>query len=481
MNEWQSGNNKNERETSEKSVQGCIIMGYELSDEDIILKARALMPDVVEDLRHLIRHRSVAFSGYPSEPVNTMADATVAMLKRYGLQNACLMEIPGGYSAVYGEIPPPPGAPTIMMYAHYDVQPAHREDGWDTDPWMPVEKGGRVYGRGAADDKSGIMITAASLKIFGGKPPVGVKVLIEGEEETTGHLEEFVTSHPEFFRCDVFIIVDNGNLSVGDPALITTLRGEVSCIIDVHTLDHAVHSGSFGGAAPDALVSLIRILATLHDARGDVAVKGLRSDATGTMEYQEEIYRQNAGLLEGVDLIGTGPISSRLWSKPSVTVIGIDAPSIRAASNILIPRASAKISMRISPGADPHRELRLLTDHLHAVAPWNVHVEVREVSHNPGFICPTDGPGFATASRALETAFKKPVRKMGAGGSIPLLQVLHNAVPQAEFILWGAQDTSFSRIHGTNESVDIYELERLIVAQSLFLQFMKKGDEMQVR
>ncbi len=163
-------------------------------------------------------------------------------------------------------------------------------------------------------------------------------------------------------------------------------------------------------------------------------------------------------------------------------MIGIDAPSISAASNILIPRAFAKISMRISPGADPHRELHLLTDHLHTVAPWNVHIEVREVSHNPGFICPTDGAGFATASRALETAFEKPVRKMGAGGSIPLLQVLHNAVPQAEFVLWGGQDTSFSRIHGTNESVDISEMERLIVAQSLFLQFIKKkGDKMQIR
>jgi len=450
-------------------------MENELSDNEIFRKARALMPDVVEDLKHLIRYRSVAFPGYPSEPVKAMADATVEVLKQYGLQDVHLIDIPGGYPVVYGEIQAPLGAPTIMMYAHYDVQPAQREDGWDTDPWMPLEKGGRIYGRGAADDKSGIMITAASLKIFGGKPPVGIKVLIEGEEETTGHLEEFITSHPEFFKCDVFIIVDNGNLSVGDPAIITILRGEVSCIIDVQTLDHAVHSGSFGGAAPDALVSLIRILATLHDARGDVAVKGLRSDTIGNMEYREEIYRQNAGLLEGVDLIGTGPLSSRLWSKPSVTVIGIDAPSISTASNILIPRASAKISMRISPDADPHRELHLLMDHLRAVAPWNVHIEVREVSDNSGFICPTDGSGFATASRALETAFKKPIRKIGAGGSIPLLRILHNAVPKAEFILWGAQDTSYSRIHGTDESVDIHELERVIVAQSLFLQYLKKG------
>jgi acetylornithine deacetylase/succinyl-diaminopimelate desuccinylase-like protein len=450
-------------------------MENELTFEEILKKTRALMPDVLKDLRLLITHPSVAFPGYPTAPVNAMADATVAVLKRYGLQDVRLLDIPGGYPAVYGEIPPPHiGAPIIMIYAHYDVQPAHREDGWETDPWIPVEKGGRVYGRGAADDKSGIMITAASLGIFKGKPPVGIKVLIEGEEETTGHLEEFISAHPEFFQCDVFIVVDNGNLCPGDPALITTLRGEVSCIIDVHTLDHPVHSGSFGGAAPDALIALIRILSTLHNTHGDVAIQGLRSYTIENMVYKEEIYRQNAGLLKGVDLIGTGPLSSRLWSKPSVTVIGMNAPTIGAASNILIPRASAKISLRISPDADPHRELHLLMDHLRAVAPWNVHVEIRGVSDNPGFICPTDGPGFATARSALATAFEKPVQEIGAGGSIPLLHVLHNAVPRAEFILWGAQDASYSCIHGTDESVDIHELERVIVAQSLFLQLMRK-------
>ena len=449
-------------------------MGNELTFEEILRKAGALMPDVLDDLKSLVRYPSVAFPGHPAEPVNSMAEATVAVLKRYGLQDARLMDIPGGYPAVYGEIPPPPGAPTIMMYAHYDVQPAQRGDGWDTDPWMPMEKDGRIYGRGAADDKSGIMIIAASLKIFGGKTPVGVKVLIEGEEETTSHLGEFVSVHPELFRCDMFIIVDNGNLSVGDPALTTSLRGEVSCIIDVRTLDHAVHSGLFGGAAPDALVSLIRILATLHDTQGSVAVKGLQSYTFENTGYKEETFRQNAGLLTGVDLIGTGSISSRLWSKPSVTVTGIDAPSISAASNILIPRASAKISMRISPDADAHRELHLLMDHLRAVAPWNVRVEVREVSDNSGFICPADGPGFAAARSSLETAFEKQVQEMGAGGSIPLLRVLRNAVPEAEFILWGAQDDSYAYIHGTNESVDIRELERFIVAQSLFLQLVSK-------
>jgi len=446
--------------------------GTVLPVKKIRRKVQELMPEVLEDLRDLITYPSVAFPGYPSQPVYDMADATVAVLKRYGLQEVRLMDIPEGYPAVYGEIPAMPGAPTVMMYAHYDVQPAEKEDGWETDPWTPVEKDGRLFGRGAADDKSGIVITAACLKVFDGKPPVGIKVIIEGGEEGADHLEEYVTAHPEFFSCDVFIIADNGNLTTGDPALTMTLRGEVSCIIEVRTLDHAVHSGSFGGAAPDALVSLIRILATLHDSHGDVAIKGLHSCPPPPIQYPEELYQRDAGLLGGVEVIGTGPLSARLWAKPSVTVIGIDAPSVKGAANILIPHAAAKISMRISPNADADHELQLLMDHLHAVAPWNVHVEVTKVTDNSGFVCPTDGPGYAAARIALETAFDKPVREMGAGGSIPLLHVLRAAVPAAEFILWGAQDASFSRIHGTNESVDLKELERFIVAQSLLLWFL---------
>ena len=452
-------------------------MDGEVPFEVIQNKTRTLMPDVEEKLKRLVRYPSVAFPGYPSGPVTAVADATAALLREYGLPGVRLIDIPGGYPAVYGECPAPPGAPTVMMYAHYDVQPARKEDGWVTDPWVAVEKDGRIFGRGAADDKSGIVTIAASLAVFDGKPPVGVKVLIEGEEETTSHLDAFVIAHPAFFRCDAFIIADMGNLSVGDPALTTSLRGEVSCIVEARSLESPVHSGTFGGAAPDALIALVRMLATLHDAKGDVAVPGLRTYSHGNPAYPAGLYRESAGLLNGVDLIGTGSLGTRLWSKPSVTVIGIDAPSINASANILIPKAAAKISMRIAPDADPRCELQILMDHLRSVAPWNVRVDMREVSMSSGFICPTGGPAFSAASRALETAFEKPVLEKGTGGSIPLLRLLHNAVPEAEFILWGAADVSCSHIHGTNESVDIGELERSIVAQSLFLSLMGSGQK----
>lgn len=443
--------------------------------DEIKERVATLMPEIVKDLGQLISHPSVAFPGYPREPVLAMADATVAVLKRYSLEDARLLDTGGAYPSVYGEIPASPGAPTVLMYAHYDVQPARREDGWDTDPWIPVVKNGRLFGRGSSDNKSGIMIIAAALAIYGGRPPVGIKVIIDGEEETAGHLPEFITAHPDLFACDVIVVADSGSISTGEPALTTTLRGEVSCIVEVNTLDHRVHSGSFGGAAPDALVSLIRILATLHDANGRVAVSGLRIFPETELDYPEIFLRNDAGILEGVDLIGTGAVGSRLWSQPSATVIGMDVPSIPDSSNVLIPSAAAKISLRIAPDADPDRELGLLTNHLFAAAPWHCRVEVRATSRNPGFICATDGPGYTAAGTALEYAFGKKAARKGSGGSIPLLSVLRKAVPGSEFILWGAEDTSRSRSHGTCESVDIAELERYIVAQALLLQLLATG------
>jgi len=446
------------------------IMGSGLSAGGIEERVRALMPLVTEDLQDLIRYPSVAFPGYPPKPVHAAARATAAVLERYGLPGVRLLEIPGGYPAVYGEIPAPAGAPTVLLYAHYDVQPAQYGEGWESDPWTPVVRDGRIFGRGAADNKAGILMAAACLKVFGGRPPVGVKVLIEGEEETKSHLEAFVPARPELFACDVFIVADNGNLVKGEPALAATLRGVVSCTLRVRTLDHPVHSGAFGGAAPDALVALIRILATLHDAGGDVAVKGLASSAALPAEYPEALYRQNAGVLRGVSLTGTGSLGARIWSKPSVTVIGIDAPSLAASSNILIPEAAARVSLRIAPDADPARELAILMDHLRAAAPWNALVTVEPEGASAGFVCGTGGPGFAAAKEALEIAFRRPARIVGAGGSIPLMNVLHATVPGAEFILWGPEDADGSRIHGVNESVDCRELERFIVAQCLLLR-----------
>ena len=441
-----------------------------MNADQIRAKVDGMMPEVVADLGTLVEFASIAFPGFPSEPVVGTAQAVVDILKRYGAPDARLLEIPGGYSAVFAEVKGPEGAPTVMMYGHYDVQPAPAEQGWLTDPWKPTMKDGRLYGRGAADDKSGVLINAASLRVFDGRPPVNVKIVLEGEEETISHLEEFVEHNPELFTCDVFIIADMGNLKVGEPILTTTLRGDVACTVQVETLDHPLHSGVFGGPAPDALMALITMCARLVDADGTVAVPGVSAYDWPGADLDSDVFRENAGVLEGVDLIGTGTIGTRLWSKPSINVLGIDAPTVKEAANILIPKATAKVSMRIVPGADPDVEIDKLMAFLRSVAPWNAQVTVEPVKALNAFEAKSDGPAYAAARAAMKAAFGGDVGEAGSGGSIPLLGTLAVAAPDAEFILWGAEDMAMARIHGANESVDPREIADLIVAQALFMQ-----------
>jgi acetylornithine deacetylase/succinyl-diaminopimelate desuccinylase-like protein len=434
-------------------------------------RVAGLMPGLIEELATLVAIPSVAFPGFPEEPVHRMSEAVVDLLRRSGAGNARLLEIPGGYPAVWAEIPAPAGAQTVLLYAHYDVQPAPPEQGWDTDPFTATTKpDGRIYGRGAADDKSGLIIHAGVLQALGDDIPVGVKILIEGEEETISHLEDFVDANPAMFDCDAFVIADMGNQAVGRPALTTALRGEVSCTVRVRTLAFPVHSGVFGGAAPDALVALIKMLATLHDDAGDTIVPGVATGVWPGADVDAQVYQDSSGILPGVDLVGTGTLSSRLWAKPSATVIGIDAPSVAEAANILIPEATAKVSMRIVPGADADHELDLLVQHLTAVAPWHVEVEVTPIKAGWPFAVDMNGPAVLAAESGLSEAFGTPVEAIGSGGSIPLINSLKNACPRADVILWGAEDTALSRIHASNESVDPTEIQRMITAEVLTLQ-----------
>jgi acetylornithine deacetylase/succinyl-diaminopimelate desuccinylase-like protein len=428
------------------------------------------MSEVVADLRTLTAIPSVAFPGFPREPVLQAADATVALLRRYGIESARLLDIPGGYPSVYGELPGPPGSPTVLLYGHYDVQPAPPEQGWQTDPFRPVEQDGRLYGRGAADDKSGILQHAAAIRVLDGRLPVGIKILIEGEEETASHLGTFVDANPEVVRCDAFLIDDHGNPRVGEPVLSISQRGDAYCTVEVRTLDHAVHSGEFGGAAPDALMALIKLLATLTDDEGSAAVQGLaRFDWEGA-DFPDDLYRASAGLLDGVRYVGTGTLATRLWSSPSVTVIGMDVTPIRDASNVLYPVAKAELSMRIASGIDGEQQLAYLMDHLKRAAPYGAHVAVERLDVGQPFRARTDGPAFAAARGALTEAFGREPQLIGSGGSIPLLTTLQQAVPGAEFILWGAQDMERARIHGADESIDLAELGRCILAQARFFE-----------
>lgn len=436
--------------------------------EQIQSLTEGLMAEVTEDLAALVRIPSCAFPGFPPEPVLQTAHEVVELLGRYGAP-ARLLDVPHGYPAVYAEIPAPAGAPTILLYAHYDIQPAPHDQGWDFEPFEPFLQDGRLFGRGAADDKSGVMIIAAALRLYGGRPPVGVRVLIEGEEETGSSLESLIAANPSLVQCDAFVINDGGNMKAGEPELTAALRGIAACDVTVRTLRGMAHSGAYGGAAPDALMALIRILDSLLDEHGDVAIEGLRRFEWDGADLNEDDYRAAAGLLPGVGLMGTGSLATRLWARPSITAIGLDATPTAAASNSLLPEARARLSLRLAPGSDPQESLRLLMAHLHAHAPWGVEVITAPVQTGDAFSGNTGGPVFTAAQEALREAFGQEAKITGSGGTIPLLTTLQRVAPSAEFVIWGPGD-QHSQVHAANESLNMGELERMIVAEALLLE-----------
>ncbi len=447
--------------------------GRRMDYQNLQAAVASMMPQVRKDLERLVGIPSVSLPGFPPEPLPETAAAVADLLRTVGFENARVVEVPEGYPAVYGEIPGPPGAPTVLLYAHYDVQPPGPDEEWDSPPFEPTVRDGRMYGRGAADDKSGVAMHAAAVRAFGGKPPVEGKIIIEGEEETASHLDDAVLENPEPYGADVIVIGDVGNWKVGEPTLTTSLRGLAVCAVEVRTLKGPVHSGMFGGPAPDALMVLIRLLSNLLDENGNTAVEGLSHGSWDGLAYPEEEYRESAGLLPGVPLIGDGTVSDRLWARPSVTVIGLDAPAVEGAPNALIPEARATVSMRVPPGQDCQQARSLLAAHLRASAPWGVKVDVKEGQAGPAFAAETGGNGYTAARRAMREVYNKETVLMGQGGSIPLVSNLALAAPQAEIILWGAEDPA-AAIHSSNESVDLAELERCILTEALFLQYLSE-------
>jgi acetylornithine deacetylase/succinyl-diaminopimelate desuccinylase-like protein len=428
------------------------------------------MPRAVDELSRLVRIPSIAFPGYDDEPVRASAEATAEILESSGYGSVQLIELPNvDHPAVFGEVAGPAGAPTVLLYAHHDVQPEGPLDEWTSPPFDPEVRDGRLYGRGTADDKCGIVMHAASLRAWGGEPPVTVKVLVEGEEEASAeHLPFLIEGHRELLSADVIGVADGGNWRRGVPTLETSIRGVVDCVVTVRALDLAVHSGSYGGPAIDAISALARILSTLHDHDGGVAIEGLTHGEWEGLELSEEEFREETPLRPSVALVGSGTISERLWSKPAVAVLGIDAPRIVAASNQLVPTASAKVSLRLAPEEDAKHAMDLLTGHLARQAPWGVEVDVTPGTSGQGMRVRTDGPGFAAMSRALETAFGRAVVQSGSGGSVPLVPELAAALPDAEILLYGASDEK-SQYHSIDESVDLGDLERATLAEALLL------------
>ena len=438
--------------------------------EELSAGVAELMPEIIERLETLVRIPSVAFPGFDSEPVHAMGAAVVELFEAAGATGVSIVDVPDGYPCIFADLPGPEGSPTVLLYAHYDVQPAPKSQGWSSEPFEPVTKDdGRIYGRGAADDKSGLVIHYGTLKLLG-ELPCRIKILVEGEEETISHLEAFVEADPEKFSADAYVIADIGGQVVGRPGLTTALRGDVACTVTVRTLKFPVHSGLFGGAAPDAMTAMVRILDTLHDENGDTVIPGVDTSSWSGADMEEWVYRDGSAILDGVDYLGTGTLSDRVWAKPSVTVLGMDVPTTAEASNVLLPEVTAKLSMRIVPGSDGEAQLEALMNHLRSQRPWNCEVEVNRVKVGHAFAVDQTHPAIVAANDALEAAYGGEVESIGSGASIPLVASLKKVAPDAAIILWGAEDTAKARIHASDESVDPEEIARMIAAQVLFIE-----------
>ena len=440
-----------------------------MTPDQIESAVAAAMPHSVEALKRLAAIPSVAFPGHPEEPVRAAAAMTEELLRGTGLQRVQQIPVEGSFPAVYGEAPAPPGMPTVLLYAHYDVQPAGDLAAWRTPPFEPTLIDGQLFGRGVADDKSGIIAHVTALRAFQGRFPVGIKVIIEGQEEYAGErLESFVERNPDLLRADAVVVADTGNPRVGDPAVTTSLRGMAAFTMEVRTLRESVHSGSFGGAAPDALAALMRMVTALHDDNGDIRVPGLPRGSFLGQGPAEEDFRNTAGVLDDVALIGSGSLADRLWASYALTVTGLDVSSVSGAVNAVQAVSRARITMRVPPAGDPKTAVNAVVDFLRQVAPWGVKVSFGDFTVGSGFQADSGGMARSALNRAMERAFGRPPRDVGAGGSIPLVNTLLKQFPAAEILLFGAEDED-AAIHAPNERVDLEELRRVATAEALFL------------
>jgi acetylornithine deacetylase/succinyl-diaminopimelate desuccinylase-like protein len=442
--------------------------------DDLRNRVSDLFPGLKGTLADLVMIPSVSAPSYPPEPVRRSAEHIAGLLKAAGCGDVQLLEHPGAHPAVFGQSSGPAGSPNVLLYAHHDVQPPGPAAEWLTGPFEPFEKDGRLYGRGASDDKSGVIMHLGALAAHEGQPPVGIKVFVEGEEEVgSAHLGEFLESYADLLASDVIVIADAGVWRVGRPALFTSLRGVTACVVEVRTLESAVHSGGFGGAFPDALTSLCRLLATLHDDEGNVAVPGLVAEESDPLDLTEQDLRSAAGALDQVHLIGSGSLTSRLFSKPAISILAIDAPSIDEAINQLVPVARAKVSMRIAPGQDGPAAVAALRAHLEKNVPWGARLTVSEEGYGDAFKMTTTGSVYDAFREAMNEAWGVAPVETGVGGSIPFVASFSERMPGAPILLIGAGDPT-SSIHGPNESQDLGDLEKAVLAEAIALRLLAR-------
>ncbi len=429
-----------------------------------------VLPRVRNDLESLVRIPSIWADPVHAQDTRRSAEAVAELADGAGAADVAIIAAEGGAPAVVARWPAPEGTLTILLYAHHDVQPTGGDEHWTTPPFEPTERDGRLYGRGAADDKAGVMTHLAVLRAYDGRPPIGVTLFVEGEEESgSPTLASLLREHRDLLACDVIVIADSANPSVDVPALTTSLRGLVDVVVEVSMLERPAHSGVFGGPVGDALTALCRTLASLHDEHGEVAIAGLVHGRSEAPDVDEATFRSDVALLDGVELLGTGSIVERAWRKPAVAVLGIDAPKVAEASNVLVPRARAMVSLRLAPGDETTTAQKALADHLVAHVPWGAHVTV---TLGPGVAEPFSlegtGAAYDAARRAFAQAYGNDAVETGMGGSIPFIAEFARTFPGAAVLVTGVGDPA-SRWHGIDESLDLGMFRRGVLAEALLL------------